>query len=122
MHVRKNDTVVLLKDFSGPSPARKGSTARVLKVFPRRGLLICEGVNVKHKHIRANTNRDYPRGGIIRKEAPIDISNVLPVDPKTNQPTRVGFRIRQDGAKERFARRSGESLGVVTKANKAKQG
>ncbi len=87
MHIRKNDTVVLLKDFSGPSPARKGSTARVLKVFTKKGTLILEGVNVKHKHIRANTNRDYPRGGIIKKEAPIDISNVALYCPKCEKKT-----------------------------------
>lgn len=76
MEIHKNDTVVLLKDFSGATPVRKGTTHRVLRVFPKVGKLICEGVNVKHKHVRANTNRDYPRGGIIRKEAPIDASNV----------------------------------------------
>ena len=89
MYIRKNDTVVLLKDFSGPSPARKGSTARVLKVFPKRNTLILEGVNVKHKHIRAQTNRDYPRGGIIRKEAPISISSVALYCPKCEKKTRA---------------------------------
>ncbi len=107
MHVRKNDMVMLLKDFSGPSPARKGSTARVLKVFPKQGQLICEGVNVKHKHIRANTNRDYPRGGIIRKEAPVSASSVALYCPKCEKKTRAARKI-VDGKKTRACKKCGE--------------
>ena len=113
MHVRKNDTVVLLKDFSGPSPAQKGSTARVLKVFPRRGLLICEGVNVKHKHIRANTNRDYPRGGIIQKEAAISASSVALYCPHCEQKARAARKII-DGKKTRVCRKCGEPFETST--------
>ena len=69
---------------------------------------------LRDRHLRPS--RQHPQGGRIRKEMPISISNVLPVDPKTNQPTRVGFRTDAKGAKERFARKSGESLGTVRKA------
>ncbi len=93
MHIRKNDMVVLLKDFSGPSPARKGSTARVLKVFPKLGKVICEHVNIKYKHLRAKTNPDYPEGGIIRKEAPIDASNVALYCPKCEKKTRATWKV-----------------------------
>jgi large subunit ribosomal protein L24 len=113
MRIRRNDTVVLLKDFSGPSPARKGSTARVLRVFPKTGKVICEGVNVKHKHIRANTDRDYPRGGIIRKEAPIDASNVALFCPKCEKKTRAERKI-VDNARVRVCRTCGEPLGAAT--------
>jgi large subunit ribosomal protein L24 len=114
MPIRKNDTVVLLKDFSGPSPARKGSTARVLKVFAKAGRVICEGVNVKHKHIRANTNRDYPRGGIIRKEAPIDISNVALYCAKCESKARAERKI-VDGKKVRVCRKCGEPFEAATR-------
>jgi large subunit ribosomal protein L24 len=107
MQIRKNDTVVLLKDFSGPTPAAKGTTHRVLRVFPKEDKLICEGVNVKHKHIRANTNRDYPRGGIIRKEAPIDVSNVALYCSKCEAKTRVQ-RKRADGTATRVCKTCGE--------------
>ena len=107
MQIRKNDTVVLLKDFSGPVPARRGSTARVLRVFHKAGRVILEGVNVKHKHIRANTNRDYPRGGIIRKEAPVDISNVAPYCAKCEAKARVTRKI-VDGKRVRVCKKCGE--------------
>ena len=113
MDVRRNDVVVLLKDFSGPSPARKGTTSRVLKVFPKENKAICEGVNVKHKHIRANTNRDYPRGGIIRKEAPVDLSNVALFCPKCESKTRAVRRLAE-GKRIRVCRKCGEPIEATT--------
>ncbi len=109
MHIRKNDTVVLLKDFSGPSPSRKGATTRVLRVFPKKGTLIAEGVNVKHKHIRANTNRDYPRGGIIKKEAPINISNVALYCAACAAKTKAAEKT-VEGRKTRICRKCGEPI------------
>ena len=109
MYIRKNDTVVLLKDFSGPQPKRKGTTARVLKVFPGRNQAILEGVNVKHKHIRANTNRDYPRGGIIQKEAPVDLSNIALYCPKCEKKTDAKMK-RGDGAPTRVCKQCGEPI------------
>ncbi len=104
MNVRRNDTVVLLKDFSGPSPASKGDRARVLRVMPDKNQIICESVNVKHKHIKANTNRDYPRGGIIQKEAPIDVSNVALYCPHCEDKTRPARRVAE-GKRVRVCRR-----------------
>lgn len=109
MQIRKNDMVVLLKDFSGPTPARKGSTARVLKAFPKLGKIICEHVNIKYKHVRAKTNSDYPEGGIIRKEAPIDASNVALYCPKCEKKTRAVRKV-VEAKKVRSCAKCGEAL------------
>ncbi len=107
-HVRKGDTVAVIAGND------KGKTGEVLRVDDANGKVIVQGVNRVYKHLRPS--RQNPQGGRIQKEMPIHISNVLPVDPKTNQPTRVGFRINEDGTKERVARKSGESLGTVSKS------
>ena len=108
MHVRKGDQVVVIAGDD------KGKTGEVLRVNTAAGKVLVQGVNRVFRHLRPS--RQHPQGGRIRKEMPIDISNVLPIDPKTNQPTRVGFRTAKDGSKERFARKSGEPLGTVRKA------
>ena len=104
-HVRKGDVVQVI---SGDD---KGKTGEVLRVDAQSGKVLVQGVNRVYRHLRPS--RRHPQGGRIQKEMPIDISNVLPVDPKTNQPTRVGFRTTSNGARERVAKRSGESLGAV---------
>lgn len=109
-HVKKGDVVVIIAGDD------KGKTGEILRLFPDRGKVLVQGVNRVYKHLRKS--REHPQGGRIQKEMPIDISNVLPLDPKTSQPTRVGFKINEDGAKERIARKSGESLGAVTKTAK----
>lgn len=108
MQIHKNDTVVLLKDFSGATPARKGSTARVLRVLVKQDKVIVEGVNVKHKHLRANANRDYPRGGIIQKEAPIDVSNVALFCAKCESKTRAARKA--DDRAVRVCKKCGEPI------------
>ncbi len=106
-HVKKGDTVIVIAGDD------KGKTGEVIRVFPGRDKVLVQGVNRVWKHLRRS--REHPQGGRIQKEMPVDISNVLPVDPKTDQPTRVGFRVNEDGSKERIAKKSGESLGAVTK-------
>lgn len=106
-HVKQGDTVVVIAGDD------KGKTGEVIRVFPARDKVLVQGVNRVWKHLRRS--RQHPQGGRIQKEMPLDISNVLPVDPKTDQPTRVGFRVNEDGSKERIAKKSGESLGAVTK-------
>lgn len=113
MHIRKNDTVVLLKDFSGPTPNKKGSTARVLKAYPKKGRLIVEGVNVKHKHVRANTNRDYPNGGIIKKEAFVNASNVELYCPKCQKGTRAAMKRAETGAAVRVCKNCGQEIATT---------
>ena len=104
-HVRKSDVVQVI---SGDD---KGKTGEVLRIDARSGKVLVQGVNRVFRHLRPS--RRHPQGGRIQKEMPIDISNVLPVDPKTNQPTRAGFRNTANGARERVAKRSGESLRAV---------
>jgi large subunit ribosomal protein L24 len=72
----------------------KGQTGKVLRVNPSRGLVVVEGVNMVYRHMRRS--RRSPQGGRIQKEAPIDISNVLPVDPKTGHGARVRFVVQRD--------------------------
>jgi large subunit ribosomal protein L24 len=108
LHVKKGDIVAVIAGDD------KGRTGEVLRVFKDRGKVLVQGINRVYKHLRPS--RQHPQGGRIQKEMPISLSNVLPLDPKTQQPTRVGFRINEDGSKERVARKSGESLGLLRKA------
>ncbi|NLF31974.1 MAG: 50S ribosomal protein L24 [Planctomycetes bacterium] len=109
--IRKGDTVEVI---AGKDLGKRGE---VLRVDPRRNKVLVQGVNRVYKHMRPS--RQYPQGGRIQKEMPLAISNVMVVDPKTDAPTRVGFRINGDGVKERYAKVSGESLGLVSKAKKS---
>ena len=108
LHVKRGDIVAVIAGDD------KGRTGEVLRVFKDRGKVLVQGINRVYKHLRPS--RQHPQGGRIQKEMPISLSNVLPLDPKTQQPTRVGFRINEDGSKERVARKSGESLGLLRKA------
>ena len=92
----------------------RGKVGEVLRVFPSKGRVLVQGVNRVYRHLRPS--RRHPQGGRIQKELPVHISNVLPVDPKTNLATRVGFRVNEDGSKQRIAKKSGASLGIVKKA------
>jgi large subunit ribosomal protein L24 len=105
--IRKGDTVVVKcgKD--------RGKRGEVMRVDPKDGKVLVQGINRVFKHMRPS--RKHPQGGRIQKEMPMAISNVMVVDPKTGLATRVGFRTLSDGTKERFAKKSGETLGVVSK-------
>lgn len=92
----------------------KGKVGEVLRVHPKAQRALVQGVNRVYRHLRPS--RQHPQGGRIQKEMPIHLSNLLPVDPQTNQATRVGFKINEDGSKERIARKSGATLGLVRKA------
>lgn len=106
-HVKKGDQVVVVAGVD------KGKTGQVLRVNPAAQKVLVQGVNRVYRHLRPS--RQHPQGGRIQKEMPISISNVMPVDPKTNLPTRVGFRVGEDGSKVRLAKKSGQSLGTVKK-------
>lgn len=99
--IRKGDEVVVL---TGKDKGRKGS---VLQVLPKDNRAVVSGVNVVKRHQRQTPNAE---GGIISKEAPINLSNLAHEDPKDGQPTRVGFKFLEDGKKVRFAKRSGELI------------
>lgn len=107
MKIRKNDTVMVI------SGNDKGKTGKVLKVFPKDSKVIVEGINIRKRHTKP-TQRS-PQGGILEKEAPINASNVMILDPKSNEPTRIGAKIILDdktGKKKiaRVSRVSGEMI------------
>jgi large subunit ribosomal protein L24 len=107
MRIRKDDTV---KVIAGKS---KGRTGRVLRVDPKNERVFVEGANIVKRHQRPRTIRDTQRGGevggVIEKEGPIHVSNVMLVDPKTKQPTRVRVT-REGGKRTRVAVKSGEAF------------
>lgn len=101
MRVKKGDTVVVI---AGKDKGKKGT---VTKVLTKTNKVLVEGVNVITKHQKPTAIN--PQGGIINKEAPIHISNVMPVDPETGKGTRVRFEVK-DGKKVRVSVKSGKEL------------
>lgn len=107
MKIHKNDTVMVVTGNS------KGKTGKVLKVFPQDNKVIIEGVNLRKRHTKPNQRN--PQGGIVEKELPINASNIMVLDPKSNKPTRIGKQIIIDdktGKKKRvrLSKTSGEML------------
>jgi large subunit ribosomal protein L24 len=99
--VKKGDRVVVLAGRD------RGRTGEVLQVIPAEERALVRGVNLVKRHQRQTTNQE---GGIIQKESPIHLSNLALADPKDGKPTRVGFKILEDGRKVRFAKRSGDLI------------
>ena len=100
--VRKGDTVVVV------SGKERGKRGRVLRVLPDRNRVLIERVNMVKKHQRPT--QKIRQGGIIERESPLHLSNVMLVDPTTDKPTRIGMRALSDGKKVRIARASGEII------------
>lgn len=109
MLIREEDEVLVL------TGANKGKRGKVLKVDRVAGRVVVEGVNQVYKHVRRSNKN--PQGGRLSKEMGIDSSNVALLCPQTGKPTRVGVRYLKDGSKERYAKRSGSSLGELAPAN-----
>ena len=103
MKIRRDDTVRIIKGKD------RGKTGRVLRVDPRNDKVFVEGANIIKRHQKANPGMNRG-GGIIDKEAYIDISNVQMIDPDTGKPTRVRYQTEGDGSKVRVAARSKQSL------------
>jgi large subunit ribosomal protein L24 len=101
--IKKNDQVIVIAGRD------KGKRGRVLEVLPGEGKVKVEGAGMIKKHQRANPNNSRG-GGIIEKEAYINISNVQLIDPDSGKPTRVRYEVEGDGSKTRVAARSGQSL------------
>ncbi|HEX6441994.1 MAG TPA: 50S ribosomal protein L24 [Stellaceae bacterium] len=101
LKVKKGDTVVVI------SGRDKGKSGEVLRVFPSEGRLIVQGVHIARRHSKA---RMGDPGGIVEKELTIHVSNVAHRDPHSGKPTRVGYKVLDDGSKVRVARRSGEVI------------
>jgi large subunit ribosomal protein L24 len=108
MRIRTDDQVVLI---SGKDAGKKG---RVVRTDPKKRRVFVEGLNMVKRAERARSQADLKNpqaGGIIEKEGPIDISNVMLLDPKDNKPTRVGVRVDKGGKRVRYAKRSGNEIG-----------
>lgn len=101
LHVKKGDKVQVI---SGKDRGKQGV---ITQVIPAKERVVVEGVNIVKRH--SKPSQANPQGGIIEKEAPIHVSNVMLVDPKTNKPTRIGHKI-VDGKKVRVAKKSGEVI------------
>lgn len=101
MKFKKGDRVVVLTGRD------KGKTGEVLKMLPGETRAVVQGVNQVKRHTRPSA---ASQGGIIEKDAAIHLSNLAHIDPKTDKPTRVGFKYLDDGRKVRFAKRSGEVI------------
>ncbi len=102
LHIKKDDTVYVL---SGDD---RGKSGRVLKVQRTKGRAIVEGVNIVTKATKPSAK--HPQGGLIKMEAPIHVSNLALIDPKSGKPTRVGFRKDENGKTVRYAKKSGEEI------------
>lgn len=102
LHIKKGDTVQVI---AGDDLGKKG---RVLEIIRKTDRAIVEGVNMIKKHTKPNT--EYPQGGIVEKEAPIHISNLMLVDPKTGTATRIGRRLNESGKLVRYSKKSGEEI------------
>jgi len=103
MKIKKGDTVEVV---TGKDAGKRG---RVLKVDPSGGRVVIEGVNMIKRHTRPNPQKRI-QGGIVEREAPIHISNVMVVSPDSGQRTRVGFKVLDDGRKVRVAKTDGAIL------------
>ncbi len=99
--IKKGDKVVVLAGRD------KGKAGEVLQVMPKDARAVVRGVNMVKKHTKQSQQSE---GGIISKEATIDLSNLAVADPKDGKPTRVGFKVLDDGRKVRFAKRSGDLI------------
>ncbi|HZB37530.1 MAG TPA: 50S ribosomal protein L24 [Beijerinckiaceae bacterium] len=99
--IKKGDKVVVLTGRD------KGRSGEVVQVMPREERALVRGVNMVKRHQRQTMNQE---GGIISKEAPLHLSNLAVADPKDGKPTRVGFKVLDDGRKVRFAKRSGDLI------------
>ncbi|NWF90216.1 MAG: 50S ribosomal protein L24 [Ignavibacteriaceae bacterium] len=107
MKIHKNDNVMVITGND------KGKSGKVLKVYPSNSKVIVEGINIRKRHTKPNQKN--PQGGILEKEAPIHVSNVMLIDPKSNKPTRLGSQIIIDektkkNKRIRISRDSGEMI------------
>ena len=100
--IRKNDTVQVMNgEYSG-------KTGRIVKVFPDTNRALVEGLNIVKRHTKPN--RKTQQGGIVQKEAPIHLSNLMLICPKTGKPTRTGVSILEGGKRVRFSKRAKETI------------
>ena len=104
MKIKANDKVIVI------SGKDKGKISKVIRVIDKHNKIVVEKVNMRTKHIKKTSTR---AGEKITFEAPMDASNVMVMDPKENKPTRVGYKLLENGKKERISKLSGASLDVI---------
>ncbi len=104
MRIRSDDHVLVV---SGKDKGKKG---KVIRVDPKRRKVFVENLNIVKRHQRATSVKEGNQAGIIEKEGPIDISNVVLLDPADNQPTKVGVRKADDGSRQRFSKRTDKAI------------
>jgi large subunit ribosomal protein L24 len=102
IHIKKGDTVFV------NAGENKGQQGRVLEVIRSKERAIVEGINLVSKHTKPNSKS--PQGGIVKKEAPVHISNLMLVDPSTGKPTRIGRKAGENGSLIRYSKKSGEEI------------
>ena len=102
LHIKKGDTV---KVIAGEDRGKEG---RVLSVEASKNRAIVEGVNIITKATKPNAQ--HPQGGLVKKEAPINMSNIMLIDPKSGKPTRVGFKKDDEGKSVRYSKKSGQEI------------
>jgi len=102
LHIKKGDTVMVITGNN------KGTKGRVLEVIRKTDRAIVEGVNLIKKHTKPNA--ETPQGGIVEKEAPVHISNLMLVDPKSGEATRISRRVDDKGKIVRISKKSGEEI------------
>ncbi len=102
MHIKRGDTVIVIAGDS------KGQEGRVLSVNYEKNTAIVEGVNLVSKHTKPNAKN--PQGGIIKKEAPVHVSNLMLKDPSSGKPTRIGRKLNDKNKLVRYAKKSGEEI------------
>ncbi|HKO37211.1 MAG TPA: 50S ribosomal protein L24 [Solirubrobacterales bacterium] len=108
MRIRTDDQVVII----GGKDA--GKTGRVVRTDPKKRRVYVENLNIVKRHERPRSQGDLKNaqaGGIVEKEGPIDVSNVMLLDPKDNKPSRVGVRVDEGGKRVRYAKRTGNEIG-----------
>jgi large subunit ribosomal protein L24 len=104
LHIKKNDTVLVT------AGSAKGKKGKVLSVNREKNRAIVEGLNKVKKHTKPQTNKANPEGGIVEKEASIHISNLMLVDPKSGEATRIGRKRDEKGKLVRYSKKSGEVI------------
>jgi large subunit ribosomal protein L24 len=110
LHVKKEDTVMVI---TGKDKGKKG---RIIAAYPRQNRVLVEGVNMVKKHQKPT--QQNPQGGILDQEAPIHVSNVMLLDPKSGKPTRVGYKVLENGNKVRVAKKSGEVIDLLNRTER----
>lgn len=111
MKIKANDKVLVI------SGKDKGKVSKVIRVIAKHNQIVVEKVNMRTKHVKKTATQ---AGQKITFEAPMDVSNVMVMDPKENKPTRVGYRILENGKKERISKLSGASLDTTPETSKPK--